>query len=197
MHQGCLNVASSLDWGSVPEWVAGAVTAGAFALAAQTYRLNSRSAHQAQARKVYGVLEPDSMQMWTNGTAFTGVRLPDKQVASTEALPADVATSAGVATEDFWTGVLEVSNGSDEVITNVTAFVSDSSDQHKLIGFGSIENDTLRPAEVVYKLVVFTTDEMASCLPNREVVVHFKDSAGVDWRRIENHPIEKHAPYPL
>lgn len=65
MSSGIRDVASSLDWGSIPEWVGAVFTSAAVMVAAITYRRSRVDAHVSQARRVSVI--PDDYQRVSDG----------------------------------------------------------------------------------------------------------------------------------
>lgn len=195
MRTGCLNVVSSWDWGSVPEWVGGLGAVAALIWAIRIYRGGKKVAKIAQPRRVTAssLTVPVSKGEWLSGLGHgvfeKGTLYPP---------PLDPTTKkVDLSTQNAKVNVhrvdVKVSNHSDEPITTVHVMLLDSGDSlipHAQMGLASID-----PGKHVLVTFVFNADAIE--LQNFKASIVFTDSAGFHWSRREGEPVRalKENPY--
>ncbi|MCO7239070.1 hypothetical protein [Aeromicrobium sp. CnD17-E] len=187
MYGGCLNVMSSWDWGSAPEWVGGVGGAAAFLLAARVYSRAKEDDQKAQARRIYF--------QWTRSQDFPKDAVADVTVGYAER--GSFAIKSGnndgyLLAQNVNITFVTVHNHSDEIAHNVRVAVTEDS-QWFPDNVAYVIRDLAPGEKVDLSFTVHDGSHAGTTVValDPEISMTFTDAGGRHWERSLATPVRK------
>lgn len=181
----------SVNWGSVPDWIAAIGTVGAFGLAVWLYRKNLQDRRSDQARFVHPLMS-EAPALYDKGEAFYASHFDSESVGY------GLATSLGVsangsrwkALQDLCVVEVAVENNSQEVVTDIEARIVDLEDD-PLAQEAICFLISLGPGEKAYVTAAFEASEAITVGADVNVLITFTDAVGIQWVRALGKPVRR------
>lgn len=178
-----------MDIGTLPQWLSGVGTVGAFSFAAWTYRRGENEKRKAQARLVHALPVGDAVHI-LKGRLFK-VPLETDVFDDEYAKIVSPAENKFEALVDLWISEIEIHNGSDEVISEMWGFMLNLDEDQPSPSLNGPQ--TMRPHETISRFVIYAYPPTPGPgeIPDRSPIIYFRDSAGLTWKRVMGTPVEE------